>query len=282
MCRLYGFLANEPTKVDCSLVYAQNALMLQSRVDEIGRHHTDGWGIVMYRDGMPVLEKKTTAAFQDQHFSLAAEKVYSSTIIAHVRKATVGVSSLLNTHPFVSGRWAFAHNGTITGFDRLQEELAEETASELQVQRSGQTDSEQYFLWLLTRIRKYESASNSMAIDNEPELQDVLRASVIELDERCRRTEPARTPRLNFVLTNGDVLIACRWNNSLHIVRREGIYDCEICGIPHIHHHETVNHCAFVVASEPVTEEEWEEVENQTILIARNRVATNLPSDPER
>ena len=25
MCRLYGFRANEPTKVECTLVYAQNA-----------------------------------------------------------------------------------------------------------------------------------------------------------------------------------------------------------------------------------------------------------------
>lgn len=33
MCRLYGFLANERTKVECSLVHAQNALLHQSRAD---------------------------------------------------------------------------------------------------------------------------------------------------------------------------------------------------------------------------------------------------------
>ena len=55
MCRLYGFLANEPAKVDCSLVYAQNALMQQSRVDESGLDHTDGWGIVTYHEGVPHL-----------------------------------------------------------------------------------------------------------------------------------------------------------------------------------------------------------------------------------
>ena len=132
MCRLYGFIANEPTKVDCSLVYSQNALMMQSRVDERGTDHADGWGIVTYQDGRPDLSKKATAAFEDQHFSTTAEMAYSTAIVAHVRRATVGKVSLNNTHPFTSGKWTFAHNGTVTGFSRLGNELKNETAPDLQ------------------------------------------------------------------------------------------------------------------------------------------------------
>lgn len=33
MCRLYGFRANEATKVECALVLAQNSLLAQSRAD---------------------------------------------------------------------------------------------------------------------------------------------------------------------------------------------------------------------------------------------------------
>ena len=105
MCRLYGFIANESTKVDCSLVYAQNALMLQSRVDERGHGHTDGWGIATYLNGKPNLQKKTGAAFSDQLFSDTAERTYSTTIVAHVRHATVGENKLENTHPFVVVDW---------------------------------------------------------------------------------------------------------------------------------------------------------------------------------
>ena len=75
MCRLYGFVSNEPTKVDCSLVYAQNALMQQSRVDEIGQDHADGWGIVTYSNGLPEIQKKATAAYDDQMVSTTAERV---------------------------------------------------------------------------------------------------------------------------------------------------------------------------------------------------------------
>ena len=62
MCRLYGFRGNEPTKVECSLVYAQNALLAQSTGDERGEAHLDGWGIAVYEDGWPEVERRDTAA----------------------------------------------------------------------------------------------------------------------------------------------------------------------------------------------------------------------------
>lgn len=37
----------------------------------------------------------------------------SSHLIAHLRKASVGLKVRENTHPFVQDGWAFAHNGTI-------------------------------------------------------------------------------------------------------------------------------------------------------------------------
>ena len=264
MCRLYGFLSNEPTKVDCSLVYAQNALMQQSRVDEAGLDHTDGWGIVTYQDGVPHLKKKMTAAYEDQSFSMTAEQTYSTAVVAHIRRATVGVNSIHNTHPFVSDRWTFAHNGTVTGFEKIHKQLENETRPELQSQRKGQTDSEQYFLWLLSRIQKYTKPGFNES--QTAEVREGLLQSVGELASRCQSAAPDELPRLNFILTNGETMLACRWNHSLFAIQREGIYECEICGVPHIHHHETVDHRSVAIASEPVTHEDWEAIANQQIL----------------
>jgi glutamine amidotransferase len=272
MCRLYGFIANEPTKVDCSLVYAQNALILQSRIDERGLDHADGWGIATYHDGVPELLKRTTAAFEDRMFVSSAEKTYSQAIVAHVRKATVGEISLNNTHPFVHRNWTFAHNGTLTGFNSIGQRLAEETSPALQAGRKGQTDSEQFFLWLIARLQSAGLVSETGPLPDEDSAPwttaatGILQKAVVDLAGRCEAANPTRTPRLNFVLTNGNTLFACRWNNSLHMIRRKGLYDCEICGIPHIHHHDTVNHLAVAVASEPVTHEVWQEVENRNVL----------------
>ena len=58
MCRLYGFRATEPTKIECPLVLAQNALMDQSRQNMTGLSHAHGWGVTIYKDGLPRLEKQ--------------------------------------------------------------------------------------------------------------------------------------------------------------------------------------------------------------------------------
>ncbi len=272
MCRLYGFLANEPTKVDCSLVFAQNALLLQSRADEVGRDHADGWGIGTYENGQPQLYKSAIAAFDDRAFSATAEKIYSKAIVAHVRNATVGNPAIENTHPFMHGQFVFAHNGTITGFESLRQQLEQETDSQLQQHRAGTTDSEQYFLWLLTQLKldgllkKYDRGFVDQA---QTPLEQLLCSSVEMLSQRCIATQPDKTPQLNFIFTDGKYLIACRWNHSLYLLRRQGIYDCEICGIPHIHHHESVNHRAVVVASEPINNEQWQEFPNHHVMVFR-------------
>ena len=54
MCRLYGFRATEPTKVECSLVHAQNALIVQSKQDRAGESHIYGWGVAAYEDHAPI------------------------------------------------------------------------------------------------------------------------------------------------------------------------------------------------------------------------------------
>jgi glutamine amidotransferase len=151
MCRLYGFLANEPTRLECSLVEAQNALLVQSDRDRRGVRNADGWGIAEWRDDMPHVTKSTLPAFADRHFVDVAAEVSGYAVIAHVRAATVGRVALVNTHPFVHGPWAPAHNGTI--------EPIAHVATRLDIGRfgppRGQTDSELAFLWLLNRMKRF-------------------------------------------------------------------------------------------------------------------------------
>ncbi len=54
MCRLYAMHANEPTRVECGLVKAQNALMAQSKSDMKGYAHGHGWGVADYNNGLPL------------------------------------------------------------------------------------------------------------------------------------------------------------------------------------------------------------------------------------
>jgi predicted glutamine amidotransferase len=80
--------------------------------------HRDGWGLVTWARGVPIyLAREATDAYSDVKY-LETMKAIGSTkadspFIAHFRKKSVGVIDKDNTHPFIAGKWAFAHNGTI-------------------------------------------------------------------------------------------------------------------------------------------------------------------------
>lgn len=75
MCRLFAMSANEPTRVECSLVHAQNALMQQSQLNAEGLVHGHGGAVADYRNGLPLIEKQTWAAFHGEHFKKSAARV---------------------------------------------------------------------------------------------------------------------------------------------------------------------------------------------------------------
>jgi len=265
MCRLYGFRANAPTKVECTLVHAQNALLLQSRADLRGKSHPDGWGIGFYHNTIPEVERRASAAYEDLHFSATAERVYSETVIAHVRMATVGQPLVSNTHPFSYGRWIFAHNGTLSGFARLCRRLEHEVDAEFAAHRVGETDSELIFVWMLTRMAR-AGISPELHCDDTTSLVQLVTESVRQLAAESAASGERGPARLNFMLTDGKILVASRWNHTLYWVARHGIHDCEICGIPHVHEQPGHEYRAVVVASEPISHESWLELPEHSIL----------------
>lgn len=271
MCRHYCFRANAPTKVECTLIRAQNALMSQSRADRRGVAHPDGWGVAVYQADRPTLERRAVAAYEDMHFSTTAERVYAETVVAHVRRATVGEPSLANTHPFTHGCWTFTHNGTVTGFRHVQKQLIHETAPELREFRQGTTDSEQVFYWLLTRMMQAGLSPEERCTDPEALVQ-IVSDGLVTLAGLCEETTPAEPPRLNILLTDGEAAIATRWNNTLWQILREGTHDCEICGIPHVHERPAHEYRAVIVASEPVSDEDWEELPDRSLLVVDARI----------
>ncbi|MHC5064722.1 MAG: class II glutamine amidotransferase [Planctomycetota bacterium] len=265
MCRLYGFRANESTKVECSLVLAQNALLHQSREDLRGKSHADGWGIAYYEGGRPVVEKRATAAFDTVHFSTAAERVFARTVLAHVRRATVSQPSFNNAHPFVYGPWAFAHNGTVQAFDRVAPQLEMEISDALLAHRQGSTDSELAFLWILERMAQRGMSPLEPCSDLDA-LASLLGESVRRLAKMSDNLGVERPSELNFILTDGRIMLASRWINTLYWTFRDGIHDCEVCGIPHIEHDSSRSYRAVVIASEPISHEDWQEVPHGGIV----------------
>ena len=256
MCRLYGFQASEPTKVECSLVHAQDALMAQSRADSEGKSHGHGWGVATYGNGLPHVDKQAWAAYHGEHFRKSAARAYSNTVIAHIRRATVGPPGLDNTHPFVHGRWVFAHNGTLPNFDLVRDAMIDAVDPLHRSEIKGDTDSEFIFRYLLSLW------------EHEPgrPLIDTLNLGLERVIAWCRDIDRNAKIGLNVLWSDGDHLLGSRFGRSLWYLERDRIHTCGICGGAHVHHLADQDYRAVEIASQPVTEEEWLQVPNGTVF----------------
>lgn len=256
MCRLYGLHANEPTRVECNLVHAQNALIAQGFQDAEGLSHGHGWGLATYPDGWPKLEKQAWAAWHGEHFKRAAARAYGKSIIAHVRRATVGPPNLRNTHPFIHGKWAFAHNGTIPSFDAIRPRMLEAMDELHRSEIKGSTDSEYVFRYLLTLWEYHPDRS----------LMETMKLAVANIVAWMHELAPSGRLGLNVLWSDGAHMVGTRINRTLWYLEREGLSECPVCGKSHVHHHAPTRYRAAEVASEPITDEMWRGVPNGTVF----------------
>jgi glutamine amidotransferase len=110
----------------------------------------DGTGLGCYAEnGKPEVFKAPLAAYEDREFACEAREVCSRTFIAHIRFASTGALTQVNTHPFELEGRLFAHNGVIGDLPALEQELG----PALQWVQ-GQTDSERFFALITREIQQ--------------------------------------------------------------------------------------------------------------------------------
>jgi len=235
MCRLFGQRADPHFDICEPLCGAANALRMQSH------RHPHGWGIGWYQGGRPRLRRGLMPAHADEAFVRAARAARSEIVVAHVRDASIGPVSPENTHPFDHGRWLFAHNGTVARWRRsppVRAAIEAEIDPWLRTLVAGDTDSERCFYLFLTRLR------TRVALDGPARLEEV-RAALWETARIVSRiADPGAATRssLNFLVSDGRLLAACRRGRTLHFAR-----------------HARGGHL-FAVASERIGQGDWETV----------------------
>ena len=235
MCRLFAQHASKHHDLHDPLCVAPNALRMQSH------KHPHGWGIGWYDAAGVQVRRGVMAAHADDAFVEAARLARSEIVVAHVRDASVGAVAEANTHPFVHGRWLFAHNGTVARFKkvaRVREAIEAEIAPRLRAEIRGDTDSERCFFVFLTRL------AARLPSGVAPALEDVRAALADTVSTVVRIADPSgdKPSSLNLLVTNGDVLACCRHGRTLHAA-------------PHI-----ATSGVFAVASEPIGAGPWSEV----------------------
>ena len=205
MCRLFGFRSAVPSQVHRSLLLEMNALQQQSI------EHPDGWGLAYYVGQQPQVARGIGSAYRDRDFANLCEFVSSETVVAHVRKASVGELTIENTHPFDHGRWVMAHNGTIPEFDAVRPLMEEAVAPAFRAQIDGETDSERLFALFLTQLAM-RCDPHAPDVDIE-DVFDAMEAVVVNVAGICAAR--GGNPSLNMVVTNGSVMAGFRHGRTL-------------------------------------------------------------------
>ncbi len=252
MCRLLGIAANEPTEFKIVLREAPRSLAALSR------EHRDGWGIAVFDAcaGTWRVERGLACAGEDERFHRLAIGTRGELLVSHIRQKTIGDTSLVNTHPFARGRWIFAHNGTVKDVDWLRASASAERVAEI----AGETDSELLFAWMLTRL---DDAGVS-ACPAGPETDRALGAIA-----RAGRERPG-FGAFNFLLSDGATTYAHRFGRSMFLLERHPedtvvssrtSRDGTVLETPW-----SQRRSAVFVASERITDEPWQTIEDGTLL----------------
>jgi glutamine amidotransferase len=244
MCRHLGYLG--PAVSPAETVFdAPHSLLRQSYAPADmrggGTVNADGFGLAWYGENGDALRyRRASPLWTDQELPALARSVRAEAFVAAVRNGTAGMPvSEAACAPFTDGRWLFSHNGMVPGWPDSLAAIAGKLPVTDLMTLPAPTDAAVLWALLAERLRAGE----------RPE------AAVTDLVTRVARAAPGA--RLNFLLTDGTILVATAWTHALSVLRTED---------------------AVLVASEPVDERPgWRPVPDGHAVLARRATVDIIP-----
>lgn len=257
MCRLYGLRSTHATRVGCELIESQNSLIRQSVQDARGFANPHGWGVgFVMEDGTVSCRREVEPASESEDFRDHATEIEAPTVIAHVRRATVGSQMRANTHPFIDHGAMLAHNGHIDFFEEVQPKILEQLTLARREAILGTTDSEHIFH--LLRHRRDQNPDWSMA--------DTLKHVIEELRTWAEEVDPEARVAVNVIWVEGHKMAGSRYNRSLFYIERDTPHVCEICGQQHAFPEDGEEYHVVEIASERLSSEDWQEMPRDSVF----------------
>jgi glutamine amidotransferase len=209
---MFAVLSQEPVRIGRAF----------SGLRELAHEHQDGWGVARFDGDTAVIETALTPAHSCPRFSALGDSVETRSMLAHIRKASIGGVHPHNTHPFSARGLAFMHNGTLRHFDESRAALEAEIAPRWRAGLKGETDSERCFGLFLTYLDDVEHPSSR---DVAKSLARVMRT----VERLCDRHGEKRSA-MNFLVGDGRSVVATRRGRTLFTLHRQGV--CFIASEP--------------------------------------------------
>ncbi len=189
----------------------------------------DAYGYGYYSASDVLLGKRPSGAPSLLGLADLVGPVDSEALLVHARSATIGNHKDENTHPFRFRRWLFAHDGTIEDWQQVKPKLLASLPDFLRRNIEGETDSEHAFMFFLKLLRD-DGRLDNLDLDAGIAGQALARTAK-QIDAWCREVGSQKPSALNFIATNGRILVATRRGRPLYYALLEGIMPCVREGI---------------------------------------------------
>jgi predicted glutamine amidotransferase len=175
----------------------------------------DGFGLGWYVHNIsriPGLFRSISPAWNNQNLLYNAPLIRTNCMFAHVRAASVGAISELNSHPFHYNQFLMMHNGLVPQFQRIRRRLQSLLNDEMFLWVKGQTDSEHLFALLMQNLNENTAGSEDFETD------DVRQAFQKTFDTVCALQHDAGQRDLictfNMMVTDGRRIFGTRFSSE--------------------------------------------------------------------
>jgi len=267
MCRWIAY-TGQPIYIDQIVTVPTHSLVQQSLntklrfsvEGDILNVNGDGFGIGWYGEkDTPGVFKDESPAWSNRNLHNLSAQIKARTFFAHIRASTTGTVQRTNCHPFKYKNWLFQHNGHVSDFPAIKQELFRDVASEFYPNIKGSTDSELFFHLAL-----------SYGLQKNP--KEALQKMVKRVQEVAKEKGTEGELNLSCALSDGDALYILRYAEGDEANSQFYSSDFNVCRtaeLPEKECPEPGEH--IVVVSEPLDhlEDHWTAVPDNTFGVIR-------------
>lgn len=206
MCRWIAY-TGQPIYIDQIATVPTHSLVkqsLDSRLrfstdNEVLNVNGDGFGIGWYNEKeVPGIFKDESPAWSNQNLLNVSQQIKARIFFAHIRAATTGDVQRSNCHPFKFKNWMFQHNGYISDFNEIRQELCSGIGPDYYKNIKGNSDSEIFFHIAL-----------SYGLQNDP--KTALKKAIKRVQKVAGDKKTEGNINLSCALSDGETMYTFRY-----------------------------------------------------------------------